>query len=128
VQAIGDLLVCFELVSGLNVNLAKSIAMPVGNVDNVGALAEALGYEISSLLLPYLGLPLGFWFKDKVSWNLGGGGGVEKTIRTLPSWKRMYLSKGGQIALIKSTLSNFPTYLLPLFPIPASVAKRIESI
>jgi hypothetical protein len=53
---------------------------------------------------------------------------VEKTIRTLPSWKRMYLSKGGRIALIKSTLSNFPTYLLPLFPILASVAKRIESI
>ena len=40
----------------------------------------------------------------------------------------MYLSKGGQIALIKSTLSNFPTYLLSLLPISASVAKRIESI
>jgi hypothetical protein len=40
----------------------------------------------------------------------------------------MYLSKGGRIALIKSTLSNLPTYLLSLLPIPASVAKRIESI
>jgi hypothetical protein len=40
----------------------------------------------------------------------------------------MYLSKGGQIALIKSTLSNFPTYLLSLLPIPTLVAKRIESI
>jgi hypothetical protein len=30
--------------------------------------------------------------------------------------------------LIKSTLSNLPTYLLSLFPIPADVAKRIEKI
>jgi hypothetical protein len=40
----------------------------------------------------------------------------------------MYLSKGGRIALIKSTLSNLPTYLLAILPIPAAVAKRIESI
>jgi hypothetical protein len=46
----------------------------------------------------------------------------------LASWKRIYLSKGGRIALIKSTLSNLPTYLMSLLPIPASVAKRIESI
>jgi hypothetical protein len=53
---------------------------------------------------------------------------LEKTVRTLASWKRSYLSKGGQIALIKSTLSNLPTYLLSLLPISAAVAKRIESI
>ena len=40
----------------------------------------------------------------------------------------MYLSKGGRLTLIKSTLSNLPTYFLSLFPIPASVAKRIEKI
>jgi hypothetical protein len=40
VQALGDLLVCFELVSGLKVNLAKSVVVPVGVVDNVGALVE----------------------------------------------------------------------------------------
>jgi hypothetical protein len=42
--------------------------------------------------------------------------------------KRLYLSKGGRLTLIKSTLSNLPTYYLSLFPIPASVAKRIEKI
>ena len=35
VQAIDDLLICFELVSGLKVNLAKSILVPVGEVSNV---------------------------------------------------------------------------------------------
>ena len=53
---------------------------------------------------------------------------VEKTIRTLSNWKKMYLSKGGRIGLIKSTLSNFHTYLLSLLPILALVAKNIESI
>jgi hypothetical protein len=81
VQAIGDLLICFELVSGLKVNLTKSILMPVGDVSNVGALAEVLGCEVGSLPIPYLGLPLESRFKDKAGWN----GVVEKPIRTLSS-------------------------------------------
>ena len=40
----------------------------------------------------------------------------------------MYLSKGGRVTLIKSTLSNLPTYFLSLFPIPASMANRIEKL
>jgi hypothetical protein len=124
VQAIGDLLICFELGSCLKVNLAKSVLVLVGDVSNVGALVEVLGCKVGSLPIPYLGLPLGSWFKDKASWNEV----VEKSIRILSSWKRMYLSKDGRISLIKSTLSNLPTYLLSLLPIPASVAKRTESI
>jgi hypothetical protein len=40
----------------------------------------------------------------------------------------VYLSKGGRLTLLKSTLSNLPTYLLFVFPIPADVARRIEKI
>ena len=40
----------------------------------------------------------------------------------------MYLSKGGRITLIKSTLSSLPTYFLSLFPIPVAVASRIDKI
>ena len=36
--------------------------------------------------------------------------------------------KGGRVTLIKSTLSNMPTYILSLFPIPAYMAKRTEKI
>ena len=38
----------------------------------------------------------------------------------------MCLSKGGKVTLLKSTLSNLPTYFLSLLPIPADVALRIE--
>jgi hypothetical protein len=40
----------------------------------------------------------------------------------------MYLSKCGRVTLIKSTLSNFPTYFMSLFHIPASVVNRIEKL
>ena len=46
----------------------------------------------------------------------------------MAGWKRMYLSTGGRLTLLKSTLSKLPTYYLSLFPIPAKVAKRIKKI
>ena len=74
--------------------------------------------------MKYLGLLLGAKFKDKSIWNPI----LEKMERRLAGWKRLYLSKGGRVTLIKSTLSNLPTYFLSLFPIPASVANRIETL
>jgi len=40
----------------------------------------------------------------------------------------MYLSKGGRVTLIKSTLSNLPTYFMSLFPLPTGVANHIEKL
>ena len=72
--------------------------------------------------MKYLGLPLGARFKSKGIWAPT----IEKIERCLAGWKRMYLSKGGKLALNKSTFSNLPNYFLSLFPILASVAKHIE--
>jgi hypothetical protein len=55
----------FEAVSGLKINLAKSVLVPVGCVDNVDGLAGILDCGVSSLPLKYLGLPLGASFKAK---------------------------------------------------------------
>ena len=74
--------------------------------------------------MKYLGLPLGAKFKDTTIWNLI----LEKMERKLAGWKCLYLSKGGRVILIKSTLSNLPTYFLSLFSIPASVANQIEKL
>jgi len=43
------LLVCFEAVSGLKVDLAKSLLVPVGIVDNVAELASILGCGTSAV-------------------------------------------------------------------------------
>jgi hypothetical protein len=110
VQTISNLLLCFELVSDLKVNLAKSIIVPVGEVNDIGVLAEILGCEVGSLPITYLGMPLGARFKDKSCWNRV----VEKSVRTLASWKRSYLSRGCRLVLIKSTLCRFSRFLLRL--------------
>jgi hypothetical protein len=92
-------------------------------VDNVDSLAS-MDCGVSSLPLKYLGLPLGASFKAKSIWD----GVVGKIERRLASWKWMYLSKGGRVTFIKSTLSNLLTYFLSLFPIFASVANCIEKL
>jgi len=53
---------------------------------------------------------------------------IEKMENRLAGWKRLYLSKGGRLTLIKGTLSNLPTYFLSLFPIPMGVAHRLEKL
>jgi hypothetical protein len=116
------LLLSFEAISGLKINLDKSVLVPVGIVDNMDDLAGILGCGVSSLPLKYLGLPLGAPFK--ASWDEVVG----KIERRLASWKRLYLSKGGRVTLIKSTISNLPTYFLSLLPIPSSVVSPIEKL
>ena len=87
-------------------------------------LVAILGCRQSSLPMTYLGLPLGAKFKDRAIWNPI----LEKMERRLASWKRLYLSKGGKVTLLKSTLSTLLTYDLSLFPILVDVANRIENL
>ncbi|RVX23652.1 Transposon TX1 uncharacterized 149 kDa protein [Vitis vinifera] len=90
----------FEAASGLRINLAKSEIIPVGDVEDILELAA----EATSM------------------WD-----GVEERIRRrLALWKRQYISKGGRITLIKSTLASLPIYQLSIFRMPKSVAKRVE--
>ena len=74
--------------------------------------------------MQYLGLPLGATFKETTIWNLV----LERVEKRLTSWKRLYLSKGGKITFIKSTLASILTYFLSLFPIPARVANRLKKL
>ena len=114
----------FEAVSSLRINLGKSEMVLVSEVSNLEDLAHILGCKVVSLLMKYLGLPLGAPFKAKSIWNPI----IECMEKRLAGWKRLYLSKGGKVTLIKSTLSSLPTYFLSLFPIPAGVAHRLEKI
>jgi hypothetical protein len=58
--------------------------------------------------MKYLGLPLGAPYKSTTICN----GILERMERSLASWKRLYLSKGGRLTFIKSTLSNLPTFII----------------
>jgi hypothetical protein len=121
---IRKVLSCFEAVTGLRVNLSKSEMVLVGVINDMSSLASILSCRVGALPMLYLGLPLGAPYKALSVWNSI----LEKIERRLASWQSLYLSKGGRLTLLKSTLSSLPTYYLSLFTIPASVAQRIEKL
>ncbi|CAL5368692.1 unnamed protein product [Camellia sinensis] len=117
-------LVYFEAVSGLRINLSKSELIPVGEVGQLPVLAAVLGCKVATLPVTYLGLPLGASFKAKGVWD----GVLDRVQRRLAGWKQQYLSKGGRLTLIKSVLSSILTYFMSLHVIPVSVAARLEKL
>ena len=90
------ILIWFETVSGLKINLDKSELVPVGVVHTFDLLLNVLGCKQGTLPMKYLGLPLGAKFKDKTIWNPI----MEKIEQRLVGWKRLYLSKRGRVTLI----------------------------
>ena len=98
--------------------------MPMGNVMNLDDLALELGCRTGTLPTTYLGLPLGMRHNTTEVWD-----GVEERFRKkLAFWKRRYISKGGRLTLLRSTLSNLPIYIMSLFRMPKGVKARLEKI
>ncbi|RVX19303.1 putative serine/threonine protein phosphatase 2A regulatory subunit B''gamma [Vitis vinifera] len=93
-------------------------------VEEVDRAAAVFGCKVGNLPTNYLGLPLGASHKSCRVWD-----GVEERFkRKLAMWKKQYLSKGGRLTLIKSTLSNLLIYFMSLFVIPRKVRLRLEKI
>ena len=72
----------FQAFTGLKVNVEKSEIVPVGEVGNIGALADILRCRLGSLPMKYLGMPLGTPYKTASIWNLI----LEKMEKKLSSW------------------------------------------
>ena len=130
-------LMWFEAILGLKVNLDKSELILVGRVENVDNLAGELGYKVGRLSSIYLGMPLGASFNFVAAWD-----GIEERFRKrLAMWKRQYISKGeggrgkrgkrgegGGITLIRSSLSSLPIYFMSIIHLPRVVRIRLERI
>ena len=118
------LLMWFEAVLGLRINLEKSELIPIGRVENINDLALDFGCKVGSLPSTYLGLPLGALFKSVTMWD-----GVEERFRRrLAMWKRQYISKGGRTTLIRSPLLNLPIYFMSLLCLSSLARQRLEQI
>ncbi|RVX17733.1 Transposon TX1 uncharacterized 149 kDa protein [Vitis vinifera] len=101
----------WKAASGLKINLEKSMVIPVGEVEGVLDMAAEIGCKVGQLPTVYLGLPLRAPNRVSSVWD----GVEEKMRRKLALWKRQFLSKGGRITLIKSTLASIPLYQMSLF-------------
>ena len=114
----------FEALLGLKMNMEKSELIPVGRVENVEELTDEFGYKVGILPSTYLGMPLGAPFKSVNAWD-----GIEERFRKrLAMWKRQYISKGGRITLIRSTLFNLLIYFMSILQLPRAVRMRLEQI
>ena len=77
------MLLWFEAIPGLNINLEKSLILLVGNVEDIEGLARELGCQYGILPTTYLGLPLGVRRNSTSVWD-----GVEERFRKrLAIWK-----------------------------------------
>ena len=102
------ILLVFEAMSSLKVNLSKSVTIPIGEVPNVNVLAHFFGYRVEYLPSSYLGLPLSASYKCKAVWDPI----IESFHKRLAMRKAKLLSKGGRLTLLKSTLWSLPIYFM----------------
>ena len=67
--------------------LEKSEIVPIGEVNNLDALANILQCRVGNLPTKYLGMPLGTSFKIASIWNPI----LEKMEKKLSRWKRLFI-------------------------------------
>jgi hypothetical protein len=99
--------------------LSKFEIVPIGNVGDVEGLASILGCGVASLPIKYLDLPFFFFF-----FFLYLDLPLSAHYKASTIWSSIIEKMVNKLMLIKSTLSNLPTYYLSLFPIPVGVANR----
>ncbi|XP_059638840.1 uncharacterized protein LOC132281125 [Cornus florida] len=87
-------LACFQVVSGLKINVGKSVIVPVGEVLHIQELADILGCGVEFLPISYLGLSLGASMRRVAVWDPV----IERFQKRLSGWKKQYLSKGGKLS------------------------------
>lgn len=97
------LLLCFEAVSRLKVNLPPSGLLLASNVPSQGQHISVYADIHTEYRASF-----GASFKAKSIWY----GEIVRIEHHLAFWKKMYLSNSGRITLIKSTLYNFSRYFV----------------
>lgn len=79
---------------------------------------------MGELTTTYLGMLIRAKSKSKGIWS----GAIENSEKRLASWKSQYLSSGGRLTLVNSVLDSLPSYMMSVFPAPASVTERFDAI
>ncbi|GJV73549.1 RNA-directed DNA polymerase, eukaryota, reverse transcriptase zinc-binding domain protein [Tanacetum coccineum] len=82
---------CFDLGSGLKVNISKSRILGVGvSASEIEAVASSIGCAHETFPFSYIGLPVGIKMRLKEGWNAI----IDRFIDRLSSWKAKSVSIG----------------------------------
>ncbi|GJT86507.1 RNA-directed DNA polymerase, eukaryota [Tanacetum coccineum] len=124
-RSIINVIKCFHLVSGLQINIHKSQLLGVGvpRVD-VETAASSIGCSIMNDQFCYLGVMVG----ENMSRHKAWADVVLKLRSRLSKWKSKTLSIGGRLTLLKSVLGVSPLYCMSIFKAPRGILKEMESI
>ncbi|KAK3211814.1 hypothetical protein Dsin_016520, partial [Dipteronia sinensis] len=109
-------------LKAMDQNLFK-VKVGKGN-SNVDRWAELFRCKTASILIKYLGLPLGGRPSSVSFWEPM----LDKIHARLALWKMRFLLKAGRLVLIKLVLSSLPMYFMSVFKIPISVALAMEKL
>jgi hypothetical protein len=110
-------------MSGLKINFHKTEIICLGNsVDREHLYADIFTCPHSGLPMKYLGVPIDNKKLCKSLWSPI----VEKIESKLGSWQGRFLSLGGRLVLINSSLTNVPLYMLSMYKSPKCVLKKMD--
>lgn len=101
------ILLWFEAFAGLGMNAKKMKIFKINDCEDFVEVMSDWGCNEDTLPTSYLGLPLAAGNKAKEMWRPL----IDRFRKRLAIWKRKYLTKGGRLVLIRSTLMS-PTDLL----------------
>ncbi|GJU10344.1 RNA-directed DNA polymerase, eukaryota [Tanacetum coccineum] len=120
-----NVLKCFYLASGLQINIHKSQLLGVGvSRLDIETAATSIGCSIMDNQFRYLGVMVGSNMSRHKAWV----DVVLKLRSRLSKWKAKTLSIGGRLTLLKSVLGASPLYTMSIFKVPKGVLKEMESI
>lgn len=123
--ALKRILRCFQLVSGLQINMSKSVLVGIGCLEEtIQSLASFICCKLGKLRFVYLVLPIGAKARSKSLWDHV----IVKFERKLALWKKQYVSLGGRITRIKACLSNLLVYYMSSLKMPKVVADKMDRI
>ncbi|XP_058774824.1 uncharacterized protein LOC131649096 [Vicia villosa] len=119
------LLMGYEMVSGLRINLDKSKIFGVCCSSYFLQAASAfLGCKVDKFPFKFLGFTMGGNQRSVNFWKP-----VNNSLKAkILVWKGRLLSMGGKVTLLNSVLSNISSYQLSFYKVPSKVIKEIRAL
>ncbi|KAJ0527046.1 putative RNA-directed DNA polymerase [Helianthus annuus] len=125
IKNLNRILRCFNLCSGLKVNLNKSCVYGVGVEEEENQnMANLIHCKAGMFPCTFLGLPIGANMKRVKYWKPI----IDKFNAKLSGWKAKSLSLAGRVTLAKAVLGALPNYYLSIFKAPIGVINMLEKI